>query len=290
MDYTRFNETGFLGDFDNVLAWLADRGFTQNNRLRKYRKNIDEVQTKEAKSSAGDVYAKMLEAGRLNEILATYVEGFEITDSLMTLSATQVDIPDELLRRMLDGPADASLETPRNSQGRNAMFEISIGAMLARQNLQPKFSLGNPDVEFQFDERRVLVECKRVVSDNGTLANISDGISQLKKTVDLSRGEIGLVAINVSRCLMYQGNGLWNVPAHISPQEAFWRMLREFIDGLGYDFQRKRDDSTLGVLFYAASPFSVEGMGMTPARTGTFCRFDLGHDEFLLRLASSLRL
>lgn len=37
------------------------------------------------------------------------------------------------------------------------MFELSIGAMLARQNLKPRFNMGNPDVEFCFDDRCILM-------------------------------------------------------------------------------------------------------------------------------------
>ena len=47
------------------------------------------------------------------------------------------------------------------------MFELSIAAAVARQGLKPVLNLDKPDLEFQFEGRRVLMECKRVLSENG---------------------------------------------------------------------------------------------------------------------------
>jgi hypothetical protein len=227
--------------------------------------------------------------GRLTEILASYVEGYEFVDALMCLRAAQVDIPDELLRRALEGTTDASRESPKNNQGRNAMFELSIGAMLARDNLKPKLSTDNPDVEFRFEDRRVLVECKRVLSAERTLDAISEGIRQLRKTVNPSDGELGLVAVNISR-VFYRGDGHWEAPANSDVREVLAGMIRYFIDTIRDGILRKKDTAATGAFFYAAAPFRVEGVGYTPARSGMFCAFDLNRDEFLARLASSLHL
>jgi hypothetical protein len=191
MKHTPFTQTDMFSDLDELDAWLAERGIKQRNRLRIYRANLIAMREREKEIGAAAVYAEIEKAGRLTEILASYVEGSEFVDALMCLRAGHVDIPDELLRRALDGAPDASRESPKNNQGRNAMFELSIGAMLARQNLQPKFSTNNPDVEFRFEDRRILVECKRVLSEDRTLPVIFEGIRQLRKQVNPSDGEVG---------------------------------------------------------------------------------------------------
>jgi hypothetical protein len=169
------------------------------------------------------------------------------------------------------------------------MFELSIGAMLARDNLKPKLSTDNPDVEFRFEDRRVLVECKRVLSAERTLDAISEGIRQLRKTVNPSDGELGLVAVNISR-VFYRGDGHWEAPANSDVREVLAGMIRYFIDTKRDGVLRKKDTAATGAFFYAAAPFRIEGMGYTPARSGMFCAFDLNCDEFLARLASSLHL
>jgi hypothetical protein len=287
MKYTPLSRTNLFADLDDLDAWLAGLGITQRNRLRIYRENLIAMRESEESIGAAAVFAEMQRAGRINEILASYVDGSDIVEALVCLRTGQVDIPDELLRRALDGPPDASRESPKSNQGRNAMFELSIGGMLARQNLKPTFSTSNPDVEFQFEGHRVLVECKRVLSENRTLPVISEGIRQLRKQVNTSGGEVGIVAVNISR-VFSRGDGYWNAPANSDVHEILSEMIRCFIDSRGGKLLRKQDEAARGALFYAASPFYVEGLGYTTAKAGTFCAFDLNRDEFLMRLASSI--
>jgi hypothetical protein len=289
MKYTPFTQTTLFSDLDELDVWLAERGITQRNRLRIYRENMIAMRDREKAIGAAEVFTEVQKVGRLTEILASYVEGYELVDALMCLRAAQVDIPDELLRRALEGTPDASRESPKNNQGRNAMFELSIGAMLARVHLKPKLSTDNPDVEFRFEDRRVLVECKRVLSAERVLDAISEGIRQLRKTVNPSGGELGLVAVNISR-VFYRGDGHWETPANSDVREVLAGMIRYFIDTIHYGILKKKDAAAMGAFFYAAAPFRVEGKGYTPARSGMFCAFDLNRDEFLARLASSLRL
>ncbi len=289
MKYTPFAQTTLFSDLDELDVWLAGRGITQRNRLRIYRENMIAMRDHEKGFGDAEVFAEMHRAGRLTEILASYVEGHEFVDALTCLRAAQVDIPDELLRRALDGPPDAFRESSKNNQGRNAMFELSIGAMLARDNLSPRFSTGNPDVEFRFEDRRVLVECKRVLAAERTLDAISEGIRQLRDTVNPSDGELGLVAVNISR-VFYRGDGHWEAPANSDVREVLAGMIRYFIDTVRDGILGKKDPAATGAFFYAEATFRLEGMGYTPARSGMFCAFDLNRDEFLARLASSLHL
>jgi hypothetical protein len=43
------------------------------------------------------------------------------------------------------------------------------------------------------------------------------------------------------------------------------------------------------MVFYAASPFKVEGLGYVPVRTATVCRLH-SDDELLRRLSDTLKL
>lgn len=289
MKFTRFDQSNLFSELDELDIWLAERGIRQKNRLRIYRENLIAMREREKNEDAAAIFAELQKEGRLNEILASYVEGFEIADALTSLRTAEVEIPDELLRRALDGAADASRESPRNNQGRNAMFELSIGAMFARQNLRPKLSIENPDVEFEFEGRRVLVQCKRVLAGNRTLPVISEGIRQLRKQVDVSLSEVGLVAVNISR-VFYRGDGHWEAPANSDVHAILSEMIRRFIKNNDESILRKKDPAAMAALFYAAAPFRIEGLGYTPARGGTLCPFDLERNEFLARLASSVML
>ena len=106
MKVTRFDHSSLFGDLDEIDAWLARRGFAQRNRLRIYRENL--IAMRDTDHDAATIHSQIQEAGRMNEILASYVEGFELSDALKCLLDNQVEIPDELLKRSLDGHADAA--------------------------------------------------------------------------------------------------------------------------------------------------------------------------------------
>jgi hypothetical protein len=168
------------------------------------------------------------------------------------------------------------------------MFELSIAAAIARQGLKPIFNLDKPDLEFQFEGRRMLLECKRVLSENRVDEAMSAGIRQLRKKVNVLADEVGLVAVNVSR-LFNSGDGWWTVRADVHPVQALSKMIHRMIEGRETDIRRRKEPSVRGMLFYAASPFKVEGLGYMPVRTATLCRLDSG-DELMRRLSETLML
>jgi hypothetical protein len=199
-----------------------------------------------------------------------------------------VDIPHELLKRSLDGHADASQETAKNNLGRNAMFELSIAAAVARQGLKPAFNLDKPDLEFQFEGRRVLMECKRVLSESGIDEAMSVGIRQLRKKVNVSADDVGLVAVNISR-LFNGGDGWWTITGEVHPVQVLSNMINRVIESREASICRRKEPAIRGMVFYAASPFKVEGLGYVPVRTATVCRLH-SDDELLRRLSDTLKL
>ena len=273
---------------DKIDDWLTGRGFTQHNRLRIYRENLIVMRDTDDDMATIHSQVQVQDSGRVNEMLASCVEGFELSDALTCLLDKQVDIPDELLKRSLDGHPDAAEETSKSNQGRNAMFELSIAAAIARQGLKPIFNLDKPDLEFQFEGRRVLMECKRVLSENGIDEAMSLGIRQLRKKVNVSADDVGLVAVNISR-LFNSGNGWWTVKADVHPVWKLSNMIGRVIEGREVNIRRRKEPSVRGMVFYAASPFKVEGLGHMPVRTATLCRLDSG-DELLRRLSETLKL
>jgi hypothetical protein len=286
MRVTRFDESNLFDDLDKIDAWLVGRGFTQRNRLRIYRENL--IAMRDTDDDMVTIHSQMQEAGRMNEMLASYVEGFELSDALKCLLDKHVEIPDELLKRSLDGHADAAQETAKSNQGRNAMFELSIAAAVARQGLKPAFNLDKPDLEFQFEGRRVLMECKRVLSENGIDEAVSVGVRQLRKKVNVPADDVGLVAVNISR-MFNSGDGWWTVKGNVHPVRALSDMIHRVIESRDANILRRKEPAVRGMVFYAASPFRVEGLGYMPVRTATFCRLD-SSDKLMRRLSDTLKL
>jgi len=288
MDLTRLDQSTFRTDLDEIDCWLEQRGFHQRDRLRVYRANIAEIAQRERMSHPGQVFAQIQSEGRLAEILTSYAEGIELVDALTSLRKKQVTIPEGLLKRVLDGPPDASLEDHKSNRGRNAMFELLMGAMAAKQDLQPTFGQENPDVEFQFRGRRVLMECKRVLSEKKVLIKISQAVHQLEKCVHPTK-DIGVVAISVSR-LAHQGNGYWNTPTVEMGRAFLSQALRRMVNDLNRQLAKLSFSHAAGVVFHVSSPFYVQSLGYTVVSEGLVYPMNLGESDFLRSLAKTLRL
>jgi hypothetical protein len=290
MKITRLNDTTFFADLDETEKWLASRGF-QRDRLCVYKANIEEMIQWERGAHPAQVFADVEAAGRTTEILTSYVEGIELVDALTCLRSKQIEIPNALLRIVLDGPPDAAQEDYKSNQARNAMFELLMGAMAARSDLRPILGQANPDVEFQFQDRRVLMECKRVMSAKSVVDNISGAIHQLAKRVDSGKTEIGLVAICISR-LIQQGNGYWDVdvPSPKVPYDRLSLFLQAIITGLDHHLQALQQPSVSGIVFYVSSPFRVQNIGYTPVKQGMLYPMNPADTDFLRGLEGALEL
>lgn len=289
MSMTRLDKSTFLEDWGELDRWLSSRGFVQTDRFRRYKANIEEMAKLESKSNAAKVFSQVENEGRLTEILSSYVEGIEFVEALKTLRDKQIVIPDELLRKALDGPADAARENRKSNQGRNAMFELAMAAMAAKQDLCPILNQTNPDVEFHFQGRRVLLECKRVFSDKRLLDNVSKAIQQLSKCVNTSDADIGLVAISISR-LAHQGSGYWEAPSVEQGRAYFAQEMRRLVADFDRRLQQLIRPSTAGVIFFVSGPLHVQDIGHTVATEGLVYPMNLGETDFLRRLASALRV
>lgn len=289
MDLIRLDQSTFRSDLEEIDRWLEQRGFHQRDRLRVYRANITEMAQRERTSHPGKVFAQMQSKGRLAEVLTSYAEGIELVDALTSLRNKQVMIPDGLLKRVLDGSSDASLESHKSNRGRNAMFELIMGAMAAKQDLHPTFDHENPDVQFRFRGRRVLIECKRVFSQKKILDNVCEAVRQLEKCVHPADGDIGLVAISISR-LAHRGNGYWETPTVETGRAFLSQGLRHIVDELNRHLAKLSSSHARGVVFHVSSPFHVESFGYTVLSEGLVYPMNLAESDFLRCLAGTLRL
>lgn len=205
------------------------------------------------------------------------------------LSEARADILDALLRRVLDGPADASREDHRSNQVRNAMFELSMGAMVAKQDLPPTFGLGNPDVSFQFQGRTVCMECKCVLSQRRILDNVSEAVHQLENCVRPENGDVGLVVMSVFR-LAHQGNGYWQTPSLEIGRAFLADELRRMVSDLDPRLAQLDRSHAAGIIFFVSGPLCVDNIGFTVTGEGIVYPLNPAESAFLHDFATTARL
>jgi hypothetical protein len=284
----RLIETPFLSEFDGTVNWLASRGFRNKDRLRVYRDNIQNMSHIASDGDMERAYADAKRDGKLNEILSSYVESIELVGALTCLRNEAVDIPDLVLKRALDGPADAAIENENSNQGRNAMFELSMAAVIAKQGLKPILTTSNPDIHFRFLDRCVSVECKRILSPTKLVKNVSEAVKQLRKSVDLDAKAVGVAAICVSR-LCYRGNGFWEVPSADVAQSFLADGLQRIIQRYEPQLKNLVRPWVEGLLFYVSTPVYIQGFGYAPVNAGMVYPMST-KDDYLRSLMSLLRL
>jgi hypothetical protein len=117
---------------------------------------------------------------------------------------------------------------------------------------------------------------------------MSVGIRQLRKKVKVSADDVGLVAVNISR-LFNHGDGWWTITGETHPVEVLSNMVHRMIQVREANILRRKESAIRGVMFYAASPFEIKGMGYTPVRTATICPLN-PDDELIRRLAATMKL
>jgi len=279
-----------MAELDRIAAWIVQQGISQANRFIMYRKNIDRLRAHDLEQDRALVYAELEKQQRLTEVLSTYVETIEMVETILTLIDAGVAVPVELLKKAFSGPVDTFREDARSNQARNAMFELTMGAMAARQGLAPVLSTGNPDIAFHFENRRVCMECKRVISENKVLERIKEGIGQLEKSARPGEDDIGIVAVSVAK-LFNPGDRVAEASDGTDPHDLLSQELYQLLRLNEPVLATLARPSVAAILFYLSSPCYVPGKGYTRASCGTFFPMNpMKVDErtFLSRLASNL--
>jgi len=169
------------------------------------------------------------------------------------------------------------------------MFELAMAAMAANQDLQPQLGQQNPDVEFMFHGRRVLMECKRVFSEKKVLAKVSEAIRQLERCVELGTTDVGVVAVSISR-LAHRGDGYWVTSTLDVGRTHLAKALRGMVAELDPLLCKLRSASVAGILFYVSGPMYAQDAGFTVVAEGILYPMVLEEVGLLQQLASTLRV
>src|SRR5256884_3775177 len=96
------------------------------------------------------------------------VEALEFSDIFRAFEKDDPKVIGPKLERALSGPLRPADETPKNSDGRNTMFELAFAAQLRLRGAE--VSVGEPDIAVTLSGRRFLIECKRPFREDSVRA------------------------------------------------------------------------------------------------------------------------
>ena len=245
-----FNDT--LWRLENIASWLNTLGFTTPDRVRIYSRNIRKMIEVEA-SGGMEALQATITFDKARESFWSYIDADEF---VRAVSALRNSLGDKLaaspIEKALNGPADLFLESAKNSDGRNFMFELIMGGRLAGAGFHPWFEKG-PDVQVEFAGLQVGIQCKRPFSAAGLQPAIRKAIHQLEG----GNTDLGLIAVSVSRLL---NSGDPNSIPEVVNHEDGHPYLKARIQQIAQQTERFWSGKLprAGILFYTFTPIGCQ--------------------------------
>ena len=236
---------------------LSKMGLNQHDRICRHQRNITKL-ADALEEGRLEKIAVQLPAEQRREILWSFVESVEFTDAMDALRGQGYAVPKGVLERALKGPADLYLEDEKSNQGRNKMFEITIAGRAAFAGLKPQLGR-EPDVFFEFENHRIFVQCKRVLSEAAVSKRIPEAEKQLKRDLDASGDprDCGLIAVSVSR-LINPGDQILSMGSEQDIDNELFQKISALWQHVRPIWSRVKHPKIAGVLFYMATPSFVQ--------------------------------
>jgi len=230
------------------LAWLHDRNInTKGARIEELFENLRLIN--EA-FKVGIEYIKHLSQEKYIFTLLESKSLFRVYDEFYSYPNNFVS--NEKLRTIISGPylpADEELGTD-DSNSRNMLFELELSAFVHSFEIK---ILGFNDLVFEFDNKIVYVECKRIASKKRLEANIKKASSQLVNKIN-EENDIGLIAISLDKFSGLDKNFLYLKDINFVRDEAY-KLCDKFVKENNVVLKTTPDEKIKGYIllfkFYA---------------------------------------
>ena len=154
---------------------------------------------------------KTATADEARQIFPDFVSSmFEVFDFLSIYKAFQGVPADQLtsligkLQKGVNGPINATDETPDSTAARNFLFEAAVAAKAHRSEKGIEAILdARSDTGIRLNGRKLWIECKRVTTIERIESNARKASNQLERIVagEVGAGHRGIVALDVSKIL-----------------------------------------------------------------------------------------
>lgn len=249
----RYDFHELLAHLDDVIGWLNGIGISSQDRLWRYRQNIQRMMKAHEEGQVEHLQRTMpLDEAR--EIFSSYIEADEFVRALVALRPHDTPNLRDQIALALKGPADLFLEDENSNHGRNFAFELIVGGRLASAGFPPEYG-GQPDVGFQFANLKMGIQCKRPLSEKKLERHIRAAINQ----IEAASAYHGIVAVSVSRIINPGNPGLMPEVENTEAGHEFLKArIRGIADASKRFWQEKAAPSAVGLYLYAFTPIRVQ--------------------------------
>ena len=248
---TKFSE--ILDALKSLDGWLASLGIKSKTDRIHHAIEIVEKANKGWKNLRES--NEPTKIGRVDDYYFGLVEALEFSDIFRAFENEDSKLIAPKLARALSGPLCPADETPRNSDGRNSMFELGFAAQLRLRGAE--VYLGEPDIAVILSKRRFLIECKRPFREESISANVRGAAEQLKVHLEADSAAGGILALSATR-ILNPGTKLFVVPTEAARErlgDRVEQLMREKEHAWKkYDFHPR----VAAVCFHVSTPGVIE--------------------------------
>lgn len=237
--------------YSDALAWMKEIGVKfSSGRTNYYEKVVkhwkDEYKIAsedQGKAAFPDFVSSMFE---VHDFIGIYKAFRDVPPSEL------VQIVDKL-QKGINGPINASDETPKSTAARNFLFEATVAARSHRPRVGVEALLNaSSDTGIKIDKKKLWVECKRVTTIGQIEANVKKASSQLEAVIRKQNGSghRGIVALDVTKIfnpgdkIYVSGNDSQLIDSIDGEMDSFIRHYSEIWQNL----YRRRDKKIIGTI------------------------------------------
>lgn len=238
---------GMLNDFEKAKLWLESFGLNvAPARFQKYKKIITDKYFNNNVRELPDI-----------DVLWALTELHDILEIYQFLEQADRSQIKAVLKHVNSGPYLLSDEKNDGGtiHGRNFTFELYTAARVVRAGIAAEF-VTDSDINFIVEDADVLVECKRINSENNVEILISKAFEQIEKRCSVENDTFGLVAISISKLI-------WKVKVDLDQgcygdieiiQKNMAVFAHEFSNNLRVLYENKTP-ACMGMIFHYKVPF-----------------------------------
>jgi len=224
-----------LDDLTKAVAWFESVGIpTKETRLQAIHHYLfDQLQFPAPGATMPDYDHHMV----ISDAAAFFLIATEYSRLPSTL------LPRRTMKEAIYGPLPPSNEDAQSSDSRNKFFELELAAHLSMSGVK---LVGFDDVQFQFEDHRYIVECKRPFIDRRFEDNLGKAYDQLASRLK-APNDRGLAAIAVEKVLDIDGSihRIDSTPDAL----AFTKSQLDKLTGQIIAYGTTKDMRIVGVLF-----------------------------------------
>jgi len=255
----------FSGNLNKATEWVQSLGLQyEKTRIGEYKRAIDrllEIYKSEDNETIQKEFVSIVNAVyEANELIAIYLSlAGKFDEKLRSHITTYAKGPSNYTHELVSASSNL---------GRNIAFELLVMSKLAFAGIEIDFDI-KADVAGIFDNRSILIECKRPQSTEKLEANIKDAFKQLERKYrsPVRMRHRGIIAIDISKLI--NPKFMLYVQANESLLEAgISRLVDDFISNNERLWQTGRNRKTIAVILR----LSLMGINEGKGRMLTYCQ------------------